>query len=122
FKAEYTLVGVGTSKKAEDDLRTWQTPVYNKFVAKTGLMDQMYEVNICFLPLFTGASKAAKGQVVKKLRENNQKLVLEHVMVYAGSREPFAEIDADDKDAPVFLLLDRSGKIKWAASGKFRQA
>jgi len=121
FDSEYTLIGIGTSKKAEDDLKTWQTPVYNKFIAKTGLMDQMYDVDICFLPIFTGASQAAKGQVVKKLRENNETLVLDHVMIYAGSRDPFDNIGAGDKDAPTFVLINRKGKILWTAQGQFRQ-
>jgi hypothetical protein len=122
FSKTYTLVGIGTSKKAEEDLRTWQTPIYNKFIAKTGFMDEMYDVEICFLPLFTGASKAAKASVVKKLKENNESLVLDHVMIYAGSREPFEGIDADGKSEPVFVLLDEAGKILWTAKGSFRQA
>lgn len=122
FSKSYTLVGIGTSKKAEEDLRTWQTPIYNKFIAKTGFMDALYDVEICFLPIFTGASKAAKSSVVKKLKENNESLVLDHVMVYAGSREPFEQIDADGKDEPVFVLLDKDGQILWTAKGSFRQA
>ncbi len=121
FDSEFTLIGIGTSKKAEDDLKTWQTPVYNKFVAKTGLMDQMYDVDICFLPIFTGASQAAKGQVVKKLKENNESLVLDHVMIYAGSREPFEKLGADDKDAPAFVLINKQGKVVWTKRGQFRQ-
>ncbi len=118
---KYSLIGVGTSKKAEEDLRTWQTPIYNKFIAKTGLMDEMYDVNVCFLPLFTGASQAAKGKVIKKLKENNEALVINNVYVYAGSRDPFKGIGIDDKSEPYFLLLDANGKIVWYAEGSFRQ-
>lgn len=121
FQGKYTLIGVGTSKKAEDDLRTWQAPVYNKFVRKSGLMDEMYDVSICFLPLFTGASKVAKDKVVKKLRQNNESLVIDHVYIYAGSREPFNNIGIGDKAEPYFLLVDENGKIVWSASGKFKR-
>jgi len=121
FSGNYSLIGIGTSKKAEDDLRTWQAPIYHKFVAKTGLMDQMYDVKIGFLPLFTGAARMAKDKVVKKLRENNEKLVVDHVYVYSGDREPFKSIGIDDKTEPYFLLLDPNGKVVWYTSGKFRQ-
>ena len=121
FSGTYSLIGIGTSKKAEEDLRSWQTPVYNKFIAKTGLMDQMYDVKVGFLPLFTGATRMAKDKVVKKLKENNEKLVMDHVYVYSGNREPFLEIGIEDKTEPYFLLLDANGKILWYTSGKFRQ-
>jgi hypothetical protein len=79
FSGHFALIGVGTSKKAEDELRTWQVPVYNKFIAKTGLMDEMYDVKVCFLPLFTGVAKAAKSIVVKRLQENNESVVCAHL-------------------------------------------
>ena|SRR5690554_4761673 len=121
FSGTYSLIGIGTSKRAEEDLRTWQRPMYNKFIAKTGLMDQMYNVQIGFLPLFTGAARMAKDKVVKRLKENNEKLVMDHVYVYSGSRDPFRSVGIEDKSEPYFLLLDATGKIVWYTSGKFRQ-
>jgi hypothetical protein len=120
FGRQWVLVGIGTSQKAEDQLRTWQVPVYNKFVAKTGLMDGMYDVKVWFVPLFTGASQAAKPKVVKKLRENNEALVIDHLLIYSGAREPFREMGIDDRSEPYFLLFDRSGKVRWMASGAFK--
>ena len=93
FKGRFVFIGVGGSKKAEDDLRSWQNPVYNKFIAKTGLMDNMYDVEVCFLPLFTGAAKASKNQVIKKLEQNNEKLVLDHVYVYSGKKNPLRSLE-----------------------------
>jgi len=122
FEGSYTFIGVGTGKKAEDELRTWQVPVYNKFVAKTGLMDQMYDVSVCFLPLFTGAMKMAKNKVVQKLRENNEKLVLEHVYVYSGDREPFEKFGIDNKKQPYFYLLNSQSQVIWEGVGEFKQS
>ena len=121
FAGKYALVGVGAGKKAEEALKTWQVPVYNKFVAKTGLMDGMYDVEICFLPLFTGAMKMAKNQVVKRLEENNEKLILDHVYVYSGQRDPFSSIGIDDKKQPYFYLLNPEGSIVWEGKGAFKQ-
>ena len=121
FEGKYALIGIGTSKRAEDELRTWQVPVYNKFIAKTGLMDAMFDVEVCFLPLFTGAMRAAKGKVVKRLKENNEKLILNHVYVYSGDRSPFTEFGVDDKKEPYFFLLNPEGEVVWAGQGAFRQ-
>ncbi len=122
FEGSFVLIGVGTGKKAEDDLKTWQVPVYNKFIAKTGLMDGMYDVKVCFLPLFTGAMKMAKKQVVQKLQENNEKLVLDHVYVYSGEREPFTDFGIEDKKQPYFYLLNPKGEVVWKGVGAFRQS
>lgn len=121
LKGGYALVGIGMGKKAEDALRTWQTPVYNKFIAKTGLMDDMFDVKVVFLPVFTGASRAAKGKIVQKLKENNESLVIDHVYIYSGNSQPFDDIAVDDRSEPYFLLLDPNGKIIFAVKGDFRQ-
>ncbi|NEN22667.1 hypothetical protein G3O08_03995 [Cryomorpha ignava] len=121
FAGKFILIGVGTSKKAEDQLQTWQNPLYQKFVAKTGLMDDMFNVELCFLPLFTGASQLAKDKVIEKIQENNEALVIDNVYVYAGNREPFTAIGIDDRSEPYFYLLDKSGTIVWTASGGFKQ-
>ncbi len=121
FQKEYALVGLARSKKAEDDLRSWQKPVYNKFVAKTGMMDAMFDVDVFFIPVFTGASKAAKGKVVKKLKENNEPLVRDHLLVFSGSSDPLDDLGMNDKKQPYFFLIDEAGKVVWSAQGKYRQ-
>ncbi len=116
----YSLIGMGRSKKAEEALRTWEAPVYNKFVAKTGLMDDMFDVEIYFLPIFTGATRVAKGKIIDKLRENNEALVVDHVYIYSGNSAPFDDISLDDKSEPCFVLVNAEGKIVWSARGAFR--
>lgn len=121
FEKEYALVGLARSKKAEEDLGSWQKPIYNKFVAKTGMMDAVFDVDVFFIPVFAGASKAAKGKVVKKLRENNEALVADHLLVYAGSSDPMDALKMSDKKVPYFYLTNAEGVVLWSASGRFRQ-
>lgn len=121
FEGSFSFIGVGTGKKSEDALRTWQVPVYNKFIAKTGLMDGVYDVKVCFLPLFTGAMKVTKNQVVEKLKANSEPLVLDHVYVYSGERSPFSNFGIDDKKEPYFYLLNPQGKVVWKGKGAFKQ-
>lgn len=117
----FSLIGMGRSKKAEDALRTWEAPVYNKFIAKTGLMDDMFDVGVYFIPIFTGATRAAKGKIIDKLRENNEALVMDHLYIYSGNSEPFDKIALDDKSEPCFVLVNEMGKIVWSARGAFKQ-
>lgn len=66
-RGKYTLVGLASSEKAEEFLRGWYEPVYNKFIAKTGMFDDMFDVNVFFVPMFSGSKKIGKGKVMKKI-------------------------------------------------------
>ena len=56
-KGKYTLLCFASSTKAQKDLETWLDPVYQKFIAKTGIMDDMYDVNVFFIPLVKGSNQ-----------------------------------------------------------------
>ena len=56
-KGKYTLLCFASSTKAQKDLESWLDPVYQKFIAKTGLMDDMYDVNVFFIPLVRGGNE-----------------------------------------------------------------
>src|SRR6267154_4555015 len=55
-KGKYTLLGLAYSKKSEDELNTWFSPIFNTFIQKnTGQMATFnYNVNVYFVPMFTG--------------------------------------------------------------------
>src|ERR1044071_9041424 len=56
-KGKYTLLGLAYSKKSEDELNSWFNPVFSKFIQKSsgGLTAGMgYDVNVYFVPMFTG--------------------------------------------------------------------
>src|SRR5690606_31929306 len=62
-KGKYTLLGLAYSKKSEDELNSWFQPVFEKFIQKTGgmLSGFSYDVNVYFIPMFTGVNAAATG-------------------------------------------------------------
>src|SRR5215467_3076999 len=62
-KGKYTLLGLAYSKKSEDELNTWLNPVYSTFIQKqTGMIQGFsYDVNVYFVPMFTGVNAAAAG-------------------------------------------------------------
>lgn len=124
-RGKYTLLGLAYSKKAEDELNTWFSPVYNKFVRKAdGLMAGMgYDVNVYFVPMFTGVNAAATGTAKKKAIKNVDPQLLPHILFYKGELKPYKEaLDFEKRDTPYFFVLDTEGKIVYATSGAFSQS
>lgn len=121
-KGKYTLLGLAYSKKAEDDLNTWFEPVFNKFIQKPkGLMAGMgYDVNVYFVPMFTGINAAATGTAKRKAVKNIDPQLLPFILFYKGELKPYKEsLEFERKDTPYFFVLDPTGKIVYATSGAY---
>jgi hypothetical protein len=121
-KGKYTLLGLAYSKKSEDELNSWFQPVFETFIQKTtGLMSGMgYDVNVYFVPMFTGVNAAAEGTAKKKAAKNIDPQLLPYVLFYKGELKPYKDaLDFQHKDVPYFFVLDKEGKIIYATTGKF---
>jgi hypothetical protein len=121
-KGKYTLLGLAYSKKSEDELNTWFQPVYSKFLQKAdGLMAGMgYDVNVYFVPMFTGVNAAATGTAKKKALKNMDPQLLPNILFYKGELKPYKEaLDFERRDIPYFFVLDPTGKIVFATSGAY---
>lgn len=119
---KYTLLGLAYSKKSEDELNSWFQPVFQKFIQKsTGLMAGFtYDVNVYFVPMFTGVNAAATGTAKKKAAKNIDPQLLPYVLFYKGELKEYKEaLDFEKKDVPYFFVLDPQGKIVYATSGKY---
>ncbi|MFN6943440.1 MAG: hypothetical protein ACK4ND_00725 [Cytophagaceae bacterium] len=124
-KGKYTLVGMAYSKKAEDDLNTWFEPVYRTFIHKSdkpSLFAVNYDINLYFIPMFTGANKAVAGKATKKMKDGIDKKLQPYVLVFSGKMEDYKSVlNLGQKDVPYFFVLDKNGKIIYATSGKFTE-
>jgi hypothetical protein len=125
-EGKYTLIGMAYSKKSEDDLNSWFAPVYQKFVykpEKPGLFDSFqYDINVYFIPMFTGIKSAAQGTAKKKALKNIDERLFPHILFYKGELKKYKEaLDFEKKDVPYFFLLDTSGKIIYATSGAYTE-
>jgi hypothetical protein len=123
-KGKYTLVGLAYSKKSEDELNSWFNPIFGTFIQKTsGLMAGIgYDVNVYFIPMFTGINAAATGTAKKKAAKNIDPQLLPYVLFYKGELKSYKEaLDFEKKDIPYFFVLDPQGKIVFATSGKYSQ-
>lgn len=119
---KFTLLGLAYSKKSEDDLNTWFNPVFSKFIQKSdGLFGGFgYDVNVFFVPMFTGINAAASGTAKKKAAKNFDPQLLPYVLFYKGKLKPYKEALAfEKKDVPYFFVLNESGTIIYATSGRY---
>ena len=124
-KGKYTLVGLAYSKKSEGELNSWFQPVFERFIQKTSglLAGFAYDVNVYFVPMFTGINAAATGTAKRKALKNIDPQLLPYVLFYKGELKPYKEaLDFEKKDIPYFFVLDKDGKIVFATSGKYTEA
>lgn len=119
---KYTVLCFASSGKSQADLETWLEPIYNHYIAKTGIMDAAYDVNIYFIPVFKGAGAAMKSSLKQKFRENAQQDLWPHIL--------FCESDLSDVEkqlgmsndrVPYFFVLDKSGSIVYRTSGAYTE-
>lgn len=123
-KGKYTLLGLAYSKKSEDDLNSWFQPVFEKYIQKTsGLMAGFgYDVNVYFIPMFTGINAAATGTAKRKALKNIDPQLLPYVLFYKGELKTYKQsLEFDKKDVPYFFVLDPNGKIVHATLGKYTE-
>jgi hypothetical protein len=124
-KGKFTLLGLAYSKKSEDELNSWFQPVFEKFIQKNkGLFEGFgYDVNVYFVPMFTGVNAAATGTAKRKALKNVDPQLLPYILFYKGELKPYKEaLDFEKKDIPYFFVLDKDGKIVYATSGKYTSA
>jgi hypothetical protein len=124
-KGKYTLLGLAYSSKSEEDLNSWFQPVFEKFIQKTnGLMSGFgYDVNVYFVPMFTGVNAAATGTAKRKAIKSIDPQLLPYILFYKGELKPYKDsLDFEKKDTPYFFVLDADGKIIYATTGKYSEA
>jgi len=126
-RGKYTLVGLAYSKKSEDDLNSWFSPVYNKFIYKpekpTLFSGFGYDVNVYFVPMFTGINAAATGTAKKKAAKNIDPKLLPYILFYKGNIKEYKNaLNLGKKDKPYFFVLDEDGKIVFATEGPYTEA
>ena len=123
---KYTLLGLAFSNKSEDDLITWLVPVYEKFIGNesgtlTKLFAEMtYDVNVFFVPMFTGINTPATKPAMKKALNKIDPRLHPYILFYKGKLKPYKEtLSFEKKDIPYLFVLDDKGKIVYATTGAY---
>lgn len=121
-RGKYTLLGLAYSKKSEDELNSWFQPVFEKFIQKNkGLFEGFgYDVNVYFVPMFTGINAAATGTAKRKAMKNVDPQLLPYILFYKGELKTYKDaLDFEKKDIPYFFVLNTEGKIIYATTGRY---
>ncbi len=122
IKGKSSIICLAYSDDAEKDLKTWYEPMYDKFIAKTELMSDAYDLNLYFIPMFTGVKEAAAEKSKKEMKETVQVDIQPHVVIYKGEVDSFvAKLKMEDKKKPYIFVLDKEGKIIYATSGAYTE-
>ena len=122
LKGKYSLLCFASSQKAQADLESWLEPVYLKFIAKTGLMDDMYDINIFFIPVLTGTNISFATSMKNKFKENTQEDMQSHVLLCReNGKDVLESLNMQKSDVPYFLLLDKETKIIYRTSGPYTE-
>ena len=122
IKGKYSLLCFASSQKAQADLESWLDPIYQKFIAKTGLMDDAYDLNLFFIPIVTASNVAFANSMKKKLKENTQADLLPNILFCARNEEEILkQLKMFNSEIPYFILLDKNAKIIYRTSGKYTE-
>ena len=122
LKGKYSLLCFASSLKAQADLESWLDPIYQKFIAKTGLMDDAYDINLFFIPIVTTSNAAFANSMKKKFKENTQTDLLPNILFCQGNEEEILkQLNMLKSDIPHFILLDENANIIYRTSGKYTE-
>lgn len=121
---KYTLLGLAYSKKSEQALQSWYKPIYSKFIAvapKNSLLaDEPYDVNLYFVPMFTGVKAAAAGAATKQMQEGADEELKDHILIFKGKLNDYKDVlNFSSKDEPYFYVLDKDGVVVYMTSGAY---
>ncbi len=123
IKGKYTIIGLAYSKKAEDYLKSWFKPAYYQFLHKPdkpSVFQITFDVNLYFVPMFTGAKRPAYKSVMNKVKETIDPDLQPYVLFYKGELHLYKEVlKFEDKKTPYFYVLDPDGKIVYVTQGRY---
>ncbi|MFT4785877.1 MAG: hypothetical protein ACI8QD_001156 [Cyclobacteriaceae bacterium] len=120
---KYTLIGLAFSKKSEEYLNSWFNPAYQQFIYKPetpSLFAGGYDINVYFVPMFTGAKRPAYQKVMDKIRKTIDPKLQPHVLFYKGTLKSYKDVlNFDGKNVPYFYVVNPEGKIVYSTTGAY---
>lgn len=119
---KYSLICLAYTKKSEDQLATWFQPIYNQFIYKSptpSLFAGDFDINVYFIPMFTGAKRPAYQKVMKKVKKTVDPKLQPYVLFYKGTLKHYKNaLNFQGRDLPYFFVLDPNGKILYTTNGR----
>ena len=121
-KGKFTILCFATSLKSQNYLQTWLDPIYQKYIAKTGIMDDAFDVNVYFIPVLKTSSRHIQENIQRQFSDNTPNELRSHVVFSDSPAEPLiAELKLSDESLPYIYLLDKNGNIIYKTSGAYTE-
>jgi len=121
-KTPLIVIALAYSQKAQAELEAWYEPAFLRFVAKHGLFANAYRTELYFVPLFTGANKAAYEPSMKRFRKSATPETADRVVFVRTGLELVRDaLGLHDKDIPYFFVVDAQGRIVHREQGRFTE-
>ncbi|WP_375579854.1 hypothetical protein ABWH96_01890 [Marivirga tractuosa] len=77
------------------------------------------DVNVVFIPMFTGLKRGASGSAIRKMQKDVDKKLHPHVIVYSGKMGDYEDLlKMSEKDKPYFYVVNKEGEIIYTTSGR----
>lgn len=118
----HTIIAMAFGQKAQPDLEEWFEPAYLRFVEKHGLFAGSYDVDVFFVPVFTGLNKAAYEPSMKRFRKSAAPGIVDRVVFVKAEFEEFRDaLGLKGRDIPYFFVLDAEGRVLHREEGAFSE-
>lgn len=120
-KGKSTLIAMAFSSDAEEALKTWADPTYELFIDPNQL--QGYDINLYFIPIFSGAKAALAESAREKFKKENDPVLHPYVLIYRGEMDKYkTALGMDKKSIPYIFVLDTNGKVVYSTTGSYTEA
>lgn len=117
-KGKFTVIGIASSMRAQNDLQSWFQPMYTSFAE-----NPMYQyVKMYIIPMTKGFIMAGPEKIEKQIKSNTDTSLYKYILVYAGEVKPMKkELGMDEDDKPYIIIIDPRGEIVYKTSGKYSE-
>ena len=117
-----TVVVITFSDKAAEELKTWVDPLYQKFIAKSALLDALFSADIKLLS-FVSISQLALIKTNTAAIRKEVPLPLHNSVLYttASADNIKSQISFKNEKTVYVLVLSPDGKILKQLSGSFTE-
>lgn len=121
-QGKYQLMVIAFGKQNEKELQSWLQPLYDKFIAKTSLIDFIFDADLYLLSILNGLEASAAKANKNKIKQEVDEELQPKIFLFQGDQEKLLkDLNIDSKQLYVFLM-DANGKIIYKTSGKYSEA
>jgi len=117
-----TVVVITFSDNAEEQLKTWIDPLYQKFVAKSGMLDGLFNADIKLLSFVSVAQLAVIKMNASAIKKDLPAPLVNSVLYTTSSPDNVkVQISFKNEKTVYVLVLSPEGKILKQVSGAFTE-